>query len=34
MNLLKEPLIHFLGGSLLVFGFFWATGMDLSLIHI
>ncbi|MGI9361312.1 MAG: peptidyl-prolyl cis-trans isomerase [Parasphingorhabdus sp.] len=28
MNLLKEPLIHFLGGSLLVFGFFWATGMD------
>ncbi|MEW4468612.1 peptidyl-prolyl cis-trans isomerase [Parasphingorhabdus sp. JC815] len=26
MNLLKEPLIHFLAGSLLVFGFFWATG--------
>lgn len=28
MNLLKEPLIHFLGGSLLVFGFFWATGTN------
>ncbi len=27
-KLLKEPLIHFLGGALLVFGFFWATGAD------
>lgn len=27
-SLLKEPLIHFLGGALLVFGFFWATGTD------
>jgi len=25
-KLLKEPLIHFLIGALLVFGFFWATG--------
>lgn len=24
----KEPLIHFLGGALLVFGFFWASGTD------
>lgn len=28
MKLLKEPLIHFLAGSLLVFGFFWATGTN------
>ena len=27
-NLLKEPLVHFLGGALLVFGFFWVTGTD------
>lgn len=27
-KLLKEPLIHFLGGALLVFGFFWATGTN------
>jgi PPIC-type PPIASE domain len=27
-NILKEPLIHFLGGALLVFGFFWATGTN------
>jgi len=27
-KLLREPLIHFLGGALLVFGFFWATGTD------
>ncbi|SIN59999.1 PPIC-type PPIASE domain-containing protein [Parasphingorhabdus marina DSM 22363] len=27
-KLLKEPLVHFLGGALLVFGFFWATGSD------
>jgi len=26
--MLKEPLIHFLGVALLVFGFFWATGAD------
>ncbi|QTD54698.1 peptidyl-prolyl cis-trans isomerase [Parasphingorhabdus cellanae] len=26
MKLLKEPLVHFLGGALLVFAFFWATG--------
>lgn len=25
-KLLQEPLVHFLGGALLVFGFFWATG--------
>lgn len=24
----REPLIHFLGGALLVFGFFWATGTN------
>lgn len=24
----REPLIHFLGGALLIFGFFWATGTD------
>lgn len=28
MKLLKEPLVHFLGGALLVFGFFWATGSN------
>lgn len=28
MKLLKEPLVHFLGGALLVFGFFWATGTN------
>lgn len=28
MKLLKEPLVHFLGGALLVFAFFWATGTD------
>ncbi|GAA0476676.1 peptidylprolyl isomerase [Parasphingorhabdus litoris] len=28
MKLLKEPLIHFLGGALLVFAFFWATGSN------
>jgi len=27
-SLLKEPLVHFLAGSVLVFGFFWATGSD------
>ncbi len=27
-KLLKEPLIHFLGGALLVFAFFWATGAN------
>lgn len=27
-KLLKEPLVHFLGGALLVFGFFWATGTN------
>lgn len=27
-KLLKEPLVHFLGGALLVFGFFWATGSN------
>ncbi len=25
---LKEPLVHFLGGALLVFAFFWATGSN------
>jgi len=25
---LREPLIHFLGGALLIFAFFWATGTD------
>ena len=24
----REPLVHFLGGALLVFAFFWATGND------
>ncbi len=28
MKLLKEPLVHFLGGALLVFAFFWATGSN------
>ncbi len=23
---IREPLIHFLGGALLIFAFFWATG--------
>ena len=27
-NLLKEPLIHFLGGALLVFAILWATGSN------
>ena len=27
-TLLKEPLVHFLGGALLVFAFFWATGSN------
>ena len=27
-KLLKEPLVHFLGCALLVFGFFWATGTN------
>ena len=27
-KLLREPLIHFLGGALLVFAFFWATGSN------
>jgi parvulin-like peptidyl-prolyl isomerase len=27
-TLLKEPLIHFLGGALMVFAFFWATGSN------
>ena len=27
-KMLKEPLVHFLGGALLVFAFFWATGTD------
>lgn len=25
-KLIREPLVHFLGGALLVFAFFWATG--------
>lgn len=25
---IREPLVHFLGGALLIFGFFWATGSD------
>lgn len=25
---LREPLVHFLGGALLIFAFFWATGSD------
>lgn len=25
---IREPLVHFLGGALLVFAFFWATGAD------
>jgi len=25
---IKEPLVHFLGGALLIFAFFWATGSD------
>ncbi|WP_217272110.1 hypothetical protein [Sphingopyxis sp. BSNA05] len=25
---MKEPLVHFLGGALLVFAFFWATGSN------
>ncbi|MEP3225314.1 MAG: peptidylprolyl isomerase [Parasphingorhabdus sp.] len=28
MKLLKEPLVHFLIGALLIFGFFWATGSN------
>lgn len=28
MKLLKEPLVHFLAGALLVFAFFWATGSN------
>lgn len=28
MKLLNEPLVHFLGGALLVFAFFWATGSN------
>ena len=24
----REPLVHFLGGALLIFAFFWATGSD------
>ncbi|WP_109355979.1 peptidyl-prolyl cis-trans isomerase [Sphingorhabdus sp. EL138] len=28
MKLLKEPLVHFLGGALMVFAFFWATGSN------
>lgn len=31
MTLLKEPLVHFLGGALLIFGFFWATGSNRDL---
>ena len=27
-KLLKEPLVHFLAGAFLVFGFFWATGSN------
>ena len=27
-KLLKEPLLHFLGGAILVFAFFWATGSN------
>ncbi len=27
-RLVREPLIHFLGGALLIFTFFWATGAD------
>ncbi|WP_373490197.1 peptidyl-prolyl cis-trans isomerase [Parasphingorhabdus sp.] len=27
-KLIREPLIHFLGGALLLFAFFWATGSD------
>lgn len=27
-KLLEEPLIHFVAGALLVFGFFWITGTD------
>jgi|TARA_R100001244_G_scaffold6593_20_gene8103 peptidyl-prolyl cis-trans isomerase C len=27
-KLIREPLIHFLGGALLIFAFFWATGSD------
>lgn len=27
-KLLREPLVHFLGGALLVFAFFWATGSN------
>lgn len=27
-KLFREPLVHFLGGALLVFAFFWATGAD------
>ncbi|MEH6789749.1 peptidylprolyl isomerase [Parasphingorhabdus sp.] len=27
-KLIREPLIHFLGGALLLFAFFWATGTD------
>lgn len=27
-KLIREPLIHFLGGALLVFAFFWATGTN------
>lgn len=25
---IREPLVHFLGGALLIFAFFWATGSD------
>ena len=27
-KLIREPLVHFLGGALLIFAFFWATGTD------
>ena len=27
-RLVREPLVHFLGGALLIFAFFWATGAD------
>ncbi|MGB5723503.1 MAG: peptidylprolyl isomerase [Parasphingorhabdus sp.] len=27
-KLVREPLFHFLGGALLIFAFFWATGSD------
>ncbi len=27
-KLIREPLVHFLGGALLLFAFFWATGTD------